>query len=300
MTSGQDGSALRRFEIPDRVSVREGKGGLPALHLKSDQASAELYLHGAHVTGFCRHGEAEVLFVSERSHFDGHHAIRGGIPLVLPWFGPKSGAPSHGFARLASWTVVESLEQPDGGATVRLRMPDVAGGQDWSALEVTYEVTVTDRLRLRLVVANRATTGTLTVENCLHTYFRVSDIARVVLTGLQGASYHDRLDPGTLKVDRREAFVIGSEIDRTYIGTSAAVEMHDTGLRRSIVIDTVGSRSIHGFQTTVERARQLSDMGDEEYRQMLCVESGNIEPDSIVLAPGDSSSLTVTISVTPR
>ena len=36
---------------------------------------------------------------------DGSKAIRGGIPVVFPNFGPWKLGPQHGFARISQWTV---------------------------------------------------------------------------------------------------------------------------------------------------------------------------------------------------
>ena len=30
--------------------------------------------------------------LSQVSRFDGKNAIRGGVPVILPWFGPREGA----------------------------------------------------------------------------------------------------------------------------------------------------------------------------------------------------------------
>ena len=39
----------------------------------------------------------------------------------------------------------------------------------------------------------------------------------------------------------------------------------------------------------------MPDFGDDEYPQMLCVESGNVRGDAVKLAPGATSVLAVTI-----
>ena len=39
----------------------------------------------------------------------------------------------------------------------------------------------------------------------------------------------------------------------------------------------------------------MADFGNDEYRHMLCVESGNIAPDFVTLAPGTESVLSVEI-----
>ena len=74
---------------------------------------AELYLQGAHVTSWKPAGQAPVLFLSERSAFEVGKPIRGGIPVIFPWFGapenssvhPPAGSVMHGFARITEWTV---------------------------------------------------------------------------------------------------------------------------------------------------------------------------------------------------
>src|SRR5687767_1105370 len=61
--------ALRRFEIPGRVTLLEGNGDLAKVEVNSDTACAEVYLHGAHVTGFQASGHPPLLFTSQCSRF---------------------------------------------------------------------------------------------------------------------------------------------------------------------------------------------------------------------------------------
>ena len=51
---------LKRFEIPGRVTVLEGSGDLPKLEVKTDWSTAEIYLHGAHVTSWQTPDSAEI------------------------------------------------------------------------------------------------------------------------------------------------------------------------------------------------------------------------------------------------
>jgi len=49
---------------------------------------------------------SETLFLNfAQAKLDGSKAIRGGIPVVFPNFGPWKLGPQHGFARISSWTV---------------------------------------------------------------------------------------------------------------------------------------------------------------------------------------------------
>ena len=117
---------LRKFEIPGRVTFASGNGGLPKINITTGQSTAEIYLHGAHITGFQKNGEPPLLFMSRLSQFAAGKAIRGGVPVCFPWFGPREGDVTHGFARITEWNLIETAATPDGGVTVRFRLPATA------------------------------------------------------------------------------------------------------------------------------------------------------------------------------
>jgi len=54
-------------------------------------------------------GKNEVFFVSEKAVYDGETAIRGGIPVVFPQFGPGE-LPNHGFARTSNWDILSATD----------------------------------------------------------------------------------------------------------------------------------------------------------------------------------------------
>ena len=106
-----------RFGVPGLVEFESGTGGLPSIRVTAPAAEATIYLHGAHVTHHRPAGAQPSLFLSARSRFAPGAAIRGGVPLVFPWFGARAGhptAPDHGFARICEWTV-ESVERAGDG-----------------------------------------------------------------------------------------------------------------------------------------------------------------------------------------
>jgi glucose-6-phosphate 1-epimerase len=71
--------------------------------------SVTVHLYGATVTSWKTSSGEEQLFLSEKAILDGSKAIRGGIPVVFPVFGPPpkdhatSALPQHGFARISYW-----------------------------------------------------------------------------------------------------------------------------------------------------------------------------------------------------
>jgi glucose-6-phosphate 1-epimerase len=289
---------MRRFEIPGRVTLLEGNGELPKVEVNSDAGCAEIYLHGAHVTDFHLKDQPPVLFTSQCSRFARNQPIRGGIPLILPWFGAREGEPAHGFARLVDWQLNEATALPEGGATLRFSLPETNAGAMWTAFTANYVVTLTDKLTLELIVTNSSGTP-FSFENCLHTYFHVQDIAQVSIKGLKGTAYLDKVDSYAPKTESSDAISISSEIDRVYLDTASTIEIQDRALGRTLRIEKSGSKSTVVWNPWITKAQQMPDFGDDEYQQMVCVESGNVGRNKIVLAPGCSSLLRVTLSSVP-
>jgi len=108
-----------------RVTFLDGRGDLPMLEITTPWSSAEIYLHGAQVTHFKKHDEPPLLFLSQCSCFALGQPIRGGIPIIFPWFGKPAGKEvQHGFARIRDWDLKEMAMTPDGTVSVRLQMPE--------------------------------------------------------------------------------------------------------------------------------------------------------------------------------
>jgi glucose-6-phosphate 1-epimerase len=284
---------LRKHEIPERVTVVKGGGDLPKIKVKTGWSVAEIYLLGAHVTGFQKNGEPPLLFMSQASQFTLGKAIRGGVPIIFPWFGAREGFPSHGFARVTEWEWEGSSAAPDGSVTLRFRLPTAANSPSEN---VTFAVTVSDQLTMELTVANLSPTENLSFENCLHSYFAIGDIAEVEITGLTGTTYIDKVDKFTTKLESGAAVRISSETDRVYLDTAGPVEIHDRRLRRNIRVEKISSASTVVWNPWVAKAKEMSDLGDDEYKQMVCVEAGNVAQNKVNLAPGKSSSLKVILS----
>lgn len=279
-----------------RVTFLEGRGDLPMLEIATPWSSAGLYLHGAHVTHFQKQGEPPLLFMSQCSRFEPGAPIRGGIPIIFPWFGKSPGKPGqHGFARVKVWELTEVLSPPDGSVTVRLRLPGCA---ELPGIEVNYLVTVGETLAVELIVLNKSS-AELNFENCLHTYFLVGDINAVSVAGLQGVDYLDSLADRARKTETAEVIRFTGEVDRVYVDTPHAMEIRDCSLRRTIRVEKSGSASTVVWNPWIAKAKSMSDFGDEEYQTMVCVESGNVAMNQVELAAGQSAKLKVKLSSAP-
>jgi D-hexose-6-phosphate mutarotase len=283
-------------EAPGRVVFTEGNGELSKLEINTAWSRAELYLHGAHVTHFQKQDEPPVLFMSQLCRFQKGTPIRGGIPVIFPWFGAREGEPTHGFARTQVWELREICQLRGGAVSVRLGLPDSPDAALVSQFTVEYLVTVGQTLTAELTVANDSPEQDFTFEDCLHTYFHVGDISAVSITGLKGTDYLDKTEAFARKTERAEHLKITQETDRIYLNTPAAVEIHDSKLRRRIRVEKSGSLSTVVWNPWVEKAQQMSDFGNEEFQQMVCVESGNVAENKITLPAGKTSRLKVEFS----
>jgi D-hexose-6-phosphate mutarotase len=290
---------LRRFEIPGRVTLQEGNGELTKIEVATHWSTAEIYLHGAQITDFQKRDEPPLLFTSQCSRFERGQPIRGGIPIILPWFGAREGEPMHGFARLAEWDLHEVTALPEGGASLRFSLPETVESATWPRFTANYVVTVTDSLLLELVITNAAREQNFSFEACLHSYFAVSDSSAVSITGLKGQTYLDKVENFTQKTETSEALRISSEVDRVFLDATGPVEILDPKLRRNIRIEKTGAASTVVWNPWMAKAQQMPDFGNEEYKQMVCVESGNVARNKVTLPPGQSTALRVKLSSTP-
>jgi len=281
---------------PARVTFLDGRGEMPMVEITTAWSTAEIYLHGAHVTNFKKHDEPPILFLSQCSRFEENQPIRGGIPVIFPWFGAREGMTTHGFARLMAWEIKEIIPAPDGSVSVRFRLPNCPEAGTYPPLLAEYVVTVNESLTLELLVTNNSTDTNLEFEECLHTYFAVEDIAAVSIAGLKGHSYLDKVANFAKKKETDDAIRVTSEVDRVYLNAKGTVDIHDARLGRVIRVAKQNSASTVVWNPWMAKAQQMPDFGNEEYQQMVCVESGNVNVNKMTLAPGKSSTLKVTLS----
>ncbi len=170
-----------------------GNGNLPKLNLAAaEDAHAEIYLHGAHVTSWGVDG-VERLFLSPKADFSPGAAIRGGTPVIFPQFAELGPLPKHGFARSRAW---ELLAAEADWATLRLR-EDAASLALWPhPFVLDYTVRIVGRQLQMTLTASNPGPGSFRFSAALHTYLRVDDLRTVSVEGLQGLRFSDSADGG--------------------------------------------------------------------------------------------------------
>ncbi|HEY6094615.1 MAG TPA: D-hexose-6-phosphate mutarotase [Gallionellaceae bacterium] len=290
----------QRFSIDKQLGFVEIPGGLIVAEIHNAHAKASIALQGAHVMTYQPHEEQPVIWLSKFAKFAPGKSIRGGVPICWPWFGPHATdakLPGHGYARTVMWEVLESKGLPDGATFIRFGLveTDATRAQWPHPSSAQVEVTVGKNLRVDLVTQNKGSQPFVLGE-ALHTYFHISDVAQMTIRGLEDCEYLDKVGE-TARRTQKDGIVIESEVDRVYVNTGADCVIEDRGLKRAIRIAKQGSQSTVVWNPWVEKADKMGDFGENGYRGMVCVESGNAFDNLVTVKPGETHRLSVMYSL---
>eukprot|EP00897_Mesotaenium_endlicherianum_P008934 jgi/Mesen1/8069/ME000433S07364 len=305
--------------MPPPEVIKDPSSGLEKVILQDEHGcSAEVFLHGGHVTSWKNDKGEEHLFVSSKAVLKPPKAIRGGIPVCFPQFGPFGPLDQHGFARNRSWSLDSSSGNEDSSAVDLLLVPSAEDLKLWPH---NFEL----RMRVALGRAGELVSA-VRVSNtdskpfsftfALHTYLAVSDINEVRIEGLETLDYIDNLEkreaalpPGQQDAvkdrkrttDQGDSITFDSEVDRIYLSTPSKVAVVDHSRKKTFVVhkeglpDAVSSLSwvcIGDWDIGVvwnpweRKAKAMSDFGDDEFKRMVCVEAAAVEK-PITLKPGE-------------
>lgn len=256
----------------------------PAIRLSSPQGDeAIITLHGAQVVSWKPKGHTERIYLSELADFSPGSAIRGGIPICFPQFADLGTGPFHGFLRNMEWQLAEchdlSKEQhavfilSDTDATLalwphqfRAALHVILGN---GSLSVELEITNTGAREFSFTTA-------------LHTYLRVDDIATVKVEGLLGTTYFDKVTRRDNQQETRHFIDFSEQTDRIYSNTSSELVLHE--LKGSLTLCALNLPDTVVWNPWQERSRTISDLPDDAYRSMVCLEAGSIMKPLTLLA----------------
>ncbi len=268
--------------------------GLPLLVVENEFASAALLIQGAHLISFIPESGQEVLWLSPKAIFEPAKAVRGGIPLCMPWFGGHpDGLPSHGFARSMDWTLQSARNLPDGRSEIVMCLQDNEQTRSLWPHAFHFEMTVIvgKTLELSLTAKNLSDTP-VPYTYAFHTYFAVSDYTQVAVTGLADCNYID-----TIGAERR----LVQDGDLTFTGTTDRVYL-DVPVVQTIVDATRTIQISSNAHSAVvwnpgEFAKKMVDIGADANSQFVCVERGDVFDNALTLDAGGKHTATMTLSV---
>lgn len=290
----------QQFAIAGQLEFAAEANGMAVARIANRHAQSAIALQGAHIMAFQPNAEAPLIWLSPAAKLAPGKSIRGGVPVCWPWFGAHATGnsfPAHGFARAVPWQVAASIALPDGSTRITFELPQsVIPSAQWPhACRVRLIVTAGKTLAVELITEN---TGNVPfkIGEALHTYFAISDVDNIRITGLEDCAYLDKMDDWKRKT-QTGAVTITSEVDRLYLNTEADCLIEDIGMKRRIRIAKRGSRSTVVWNPWSEKAAKMGDFGsDTGYRGMVCVESVNAAENVVSVAPGATHALSVVYS----
>lgn len=260
--------------------------GLPLLRLQTPLCRAVISLQGAHLLEWQANGGAPLLWLSPNCNFTPGTALRGGVPICLPWFGPNRQdpkKPKHGFARNRDWRLHSADLRPDGHCELVFEFSSQAN----ELFDYSFAA------RLRMVLAESATLE-LTVTNtdtrdfpcswALHSYHPVSSLDEVQVVGLAGRHYLDNLSNYAVKHQTGEVSFSG-EVDRVFPGVENELYIRGTP---TIAITHGHCPSVIVWNPGAANAANIADIGAGQEQHYICVERGAVLDEEWTLAAGES------------
>jgi len=303
-----------KFDIPGILTFKPAQGGLVAAQVTSPTAEATIYVQGAHLTHWKPAGQAPGIFTSAKSDFAAGKPIRGGVPVIFPWFSERHDGktgPMHGFARISDWELAFAAMSGDDLHLVWTLEPnDLSRNLGFDHFKVSYRMTIGHKLTLELTVANDSGNGgkttpeemerngaPLVFEEAFHTYYAVADARQVTIDGLGNTDYIDKVDNFKHKHQDEAVLHLTGRTDRPYLNTTATCVLHDPAGKRKITVAKTGSNSTVVWNPWDELCAKMPDMTPDSWLHMTCIETANVGDNTITLKPGSTHSMKTEISI---
>jgi len=286
----------QQFSIEDQLQFSQEVDGFIMVDISNQYAKARVSTYAGQVISFVAHDTTEdLLFLSDKVVYEDGKAIRGGTPICWPWFGDDTsgyGRPSHGFVRNQPWTVIASQSLSDGRTSITLGLSDSEGSLTvWPyKFKLELEVIVGQTLEVKLTTTNTGSKA-FTISQALHTYFNISDVDNIKVSGLDGKNYLDKLEGFKSKVQTGDV-ALSEETDRVFQDSPEEVFMSDSGFSRTIKIASSGSKTTVIWNPWSTSVTKIADLDESSYRNFVCVETANAADDMVTIAAGKSHTMT--------
>ena len=281
----------QQFSNIKGIRFIDGNNGLPFIKIDNQNASALISIYAGQVLSYQPSGASEdMMFISDNAYFMDGKAIKGGVPICWPWFGSASTKkgeklPDHGFVRDNFWTVSSCNALENGDTKIKLTFIASKTTQTlWAyKFNLSLEITIGNRLTLELVTEN---TGDecFSITEAFHTYFKVGDINKINILGLEKTDYLDKsnhfspsIQTGTLKISK--------ETDHIYTDIQHNITLIDPVFKRKITLKASGNKNVVVWNPWQVGAQKIADLNDGDYQQFVCIEMANVGSEKIKIQP---------------
>lgn len=273
------------------VEITYGNNEMPKViirHAPSMQ-TAEIYTYGAAVTSWTTRGEDHFWMSDTNKWETGGKAIRGGIPICFPQFGPYGDLVSHGFARNTVWEIRDTIINEDGSVSAIFGLSSESGHPQvalWPyKFDAEYTVTLSFvGLETKLAVTNKDDQE-IPFTAAFHNYFKTSNVKDARVFGFEQIKHLNRLSADEdmpQQEDSGSGIMLTEETDRIYYNTPEELALFDFASLKVLKIKKTPS---------LPDATLWNPYGaegcDPGWRNFICIEPACIVK-PIVVPPGET------------
>lgn len=262
--------------------------GLPLLVVETALCSAVISLQGAQLLEFKTTEGDPLLWLSPNCDFTPGHALRGGVPVCLPWFGlnPYSNkALKHGYARNNFWQLANVHLLADGSAELEFLLISSANELFPWDFSAELRMTLGNSAKLELTL-NNTDTETMECSWVLHNYHRTTALDTVRIEGLNPHTYLDNFE-GYREKQQTEAVTFLTPVDRVYHNIHNTVSIIGVP---SIELRHHNCPSVVVWNPGADAASTTVDIGTDQEQFFICLERGAVFAEKWQLPAGTSQS----------
>lgn len=254
------------------------------LNIVHGSCTGRVSLYGGHVLAWQPTEEKPVLWLSDDVSYESGKAIRGGIPLCWPWFGPfeKNGlSGNHGFVRQSTW-ILANVEITEAAVEIVLSLTGEDMDPLWpTSFELTQTLTFSNALEQTLEMTNLGNRG-VEYTAALHSYFCVSSPKNTRVPVLETAAYADKITASNESassllncegpLDR--IYYLNDAIEAGKVQSMAAI-LEDSGWQRRIKITPNNTNDWVLWNPGKAVADKMSDVHENGEQEYVCLETAN-------------------------
>ena len=291
---------LEKISTQSHIQLLDEHAEFPLIEMRCGDAHCVVSLYGGQVLSY-QSSRQNVLWHNRYAEFKQGKAIRSGIPICWPWFGRYTSPPvsqeaerdttifrpSHGFARTQFWRI-ESAHSTASLTKLTLGLADNDETRAmWPHRFQLRLVIQLDEVALKLMLhVENSGTSDFYMSGALHSYFAVSSIDGIDISGLENQPYVDQLM--SAEQTQHDVIRFTEEVDRVYQTATPRLCLNDKAQNKRVSVNSFGHKHWVIWNPWHSKASSMSDIATDHWRQFVCMETAiaNSEP---VCVPANKS-----------
>lgn len=269
--------------------------GLPLIEVQTPLCRAVIALQGAQLLEFHTAEGTPLIWLSPNCRFEPGKALRGGIPICLPWFGPhpeNRDLPQHGFARTSNWELTQLAQSDDGRTELWFELRHQPDARCPQAFTAELRLVLGQTIEQELTLHNRDDKD-FDCTWALHSYFPASASDQVSVPVLAERDYLDNLEQHA-RHTQSGPLRFNGEVDRVFPDVQAPITLQD---KVTIRIEQERCPSVITWNPGAEKAANMADLGKAAQRAFVCIERGAVLGEGWRLTPDERRSGKIVISL---